>query len=76
MVLAFCKHVCDNGQMDWTQIIRDLMAAGLTQIEIARRIGASQALVSALLNGKRRSPNWKLGDSLIKLHARTMRKAA
>lgn len=62
--------------MNWSEIIKDLLGCGLTQAEIATRCGTSQSLISYLLNGERRSPNWQLGDSLIRLHKRFMRRKA
>ena len=39
--------------MDWKSLIADIRAQGLSQIEIGRRIGRSQAWVAALVTGKR-----------------------
>lgn len=75
MVLAFINHVRDNSAMNWTAIIQDLINFGLTQSEIAQKCGTGQSHISSLLSGDRRSPNWQLGDSLIRLHRRQSRKA-
>ena len=74
MVLAFINHVRDNAAMNWTEIIQDLINFGLTQSEIAQKCGTGQSYISSLLGGDRRSPNWQLGDSLIRLHRRQTRK--
>lgn len=54
--------------MNWTNIISELIEAGLTQVEIASACETTQSNISDLLNGKRKKPNWELGDALLKLH--------
>lgn len=39
--------------IDWRQIVRDIKAAGLTQMQISERTGISQSYVSDLETGNR-----------------------
>lgn len=52
----------------FTQMVRDLMAAGLTQVEIAAAIQRSQATVSRILGGQEKI-EWEVGEALRLLHA-------
>ena len=61
--------------MLWTQLIRELREAGLTQEDIAASIGVSQPSVSDLANGKTKNPSFEVGDKLRALHKRISRKA-
>lgn len=38
--------------MHWTQIVNDIRAAGMTQVEIARAVCATQSTISELSTGK------------------------
>lgn len=60
--------------MNFKNMISELLVAGLTQASIGKSIGLSQPSVVDLLNGKTKSPRWEVGDSLIRLHKRVMRK--
>jgi len=61
--------------MDWKTIITDIKAGlGLTQAQIAQRVGYSQVSVSELENGKTKEPGYAIGRSLIDLHRRARRK--
>lgn len=68
MALDIVNHFSDNLRMDWKKIIQDLTDSGLTQVQIAESCNTGQSHISALSNGVRRSPNWQLGEALIKLH--------
>lgn len=61
--------------MPWTVLIRELQACGLTQEEIASKVGITQPSVSALAAGKVKQPSFDLGNKLLKLHAKVTRKA-
>lgn len=54
--------------MDWEKLIRELMAAGVKQAEIAERCGVSQGSVSDLCRIEGRVPNFDFGTKLIALH--------
>jgi transcriptional regulator with XRE-family HTH domain len=60
----------------WTKIITSLLDSGLTQQEIASRVGVAQASISDLKSGKTKQPNWQLGDDLLRLHKQRSRKQA
>ena len=53
--------------MDWKQIIAKLQEAKITQAEIARRVGCSQASISDLAVGKTYQPNYALGVAILAL---------
>jgi transcriptional regulator with XRE-family HTH domain len=54
--------------MNWSNIISELVAAGIKQVEIADACETSQGYISDLLNGKSKQPNWRIGDALLRLH--------
>ena len=55
--------------MDWQKLLRDIYDSGLTQSEIAKRIGVSQPWVNAALHGKRgKNVNFDVGNAIKKLH--------
>lgn len=55
--------------MNWSKIIRELMAAGKRQVEIAERLGVSQSTISQVLrsDGKRDIP-FAQASLLLALH--------
>ncbi|ARP89781.1 hypothetical protein CAL14_05350 [Bordetella genomosp. 9] len=67
----------DNQSINWTQLIREIMAEGVTQAEIGASIGMSQSAVSQYLaaDGKRDMAHSK-GQKLLALHARVCAAAA
>ena len=62
--------------MNWKTLIQDLLNTGRTQAEIAAKIGISQPAIVDLLQSKTKSVRWEVGNELIKLHKKVMRKAA
>jgi hypothetical protein len=54
--------------MDWKTLISEIRTRRLSQEEIGRRIGRSQAWVSALVGGKYHDIGWSDGEALRKLH--------
>ncbi len=60
--------------MDWTKIIAEILASGLTQVEVAERCNTHQGYVSGLLRGKKRNPCWAIGDKLLALHRRIIKR--
>lgn len=54
--------------MDWKKLIADIRASGLSQEQIAERLGRSQAWVSAAADGKYSDLKWRDGQALIDLH--------
>jgi transcriptional regulator with XRE-family HTH domain len=53
--------------MNWPDLIKQLQARGLTQVEVARRCGVSQSTVSDLAQGRTKSPSFRLGAALATL---------
>jgi transcriptional regulator with XRE-family HTH domain len=62
--------------MDWKKLIAELIASGMTQVEIASRCGCKQTTVSELMRGVTTEPRYALGEKLRKLHAIKKRTAA
>lgn len=62
--------------MNWINIIKDLIEAGMTQKEIGVAISVSQATVSDLYRGNSKTIHYEAGSKLLALHKKTMRKAA
>lgn len=56
-------------RMDWKKLILDLSRTGMTQTEIGREIGFSQAAVSDLVRGRTTTVQWEVGNALLALHA-------
>lgn len=54
--------------MDWKQLLADLKARGWTQQQIGERVGATQASISDLANGKTKDPAHSIGKALEVLH--------
>lgn len=63
-----------NERMTWKTSIADLQSSGCTQVQIAQEIGCSQATVSELLAGKIKNPSFPVGQALLAMHKREMRK--
>lgn len=58
--------------MDWKTLIQDLVASGLTQVEIANRVGCSQPTIAMLASGAQRDIRWTYGEKLRALHRKVM----
>jgi hypothetical protein len=57
--------------MEWSVVITELEAAGLSQKEIAAEAGCSQPYVSQLKTGRRsRCRDFEIGRRLVELHQR------
>gem|GEM_PF-5720589 len=54
--------------MHWKSHLRDLIAKGLTQAEIGRRIGIKQPTIAGLLAGTQQDVRWHVGQKLLALH--------
>lgn len=58
--------------MDWQKILKEIYASGLTQKEIAQKIGVSQPWVNAALQGKRgKKVSFDTGLAIKNLHNKT-----
>ena len=51
----------------WTEIISHLQQVGLSQAQIAEKIGCSQPTVHRLYSGDTRDPGFSVGSNLIRL---------
>lgn len=59
----------------WQDIIKYLVSRGLSQRDIAKQVGVSQAHICDLANGKRgKRIGYELGQKLNDLHARELRR--
>ena len=56
--------------MNWQTLITDLCAYGLTQAEIAEKVGLKQPTISNLKTGALTSIAWEAGQAIVKLHKR------
>lgn len=56
--------------MEWQRLIRRLTRDGMTQREIAKRIGVSQGYVSKLASGTKDNPTARHADRLRRLAER------
>lgn len=54
--------------VNFQTIISDLQKAGLSQAEIAEKIGVKQPTVCSLSKGATKEPRFFAGDTLISLH--------
>ena len=62
--------------MSWQVVISDLVAAGMTQEEIAKDANCSQAFVSDLKNGNRKDCRYEIGAALVALHEKVLKQKA
>lgn len=60
--------------MDWKKIISDIIGAGYTQDDIALVARIKQPSVSQIANGSTSNPSWFVGNEILKLHKRAMRR--
>lgn len=61
--------------MDWKKLISELLDAGMSQVDIGRELGRSQAWVSVVATGKKSDVSWTDGHALIALHRARNRSA-
>jgi transcriptional regulator with XRE-family HTH domain len=62
--------------MDWNQIVAEIKETGLTQAQIANKIGVAVGTLSEICSGKVVEPKWSKGDALLALHAKLVGKKA
>ena len=63
--------------MNWKTVISEIKAGlGITQAQIAKRIGISQISVSDLETGRTKDPRYATGAALMSLHRKAARKLA
>lgn len=54
--------------MNWQILVNELMAAGITQVQMAQECGCSQSSISDLRSGSIEEPRYAIGQKLIQLH--------
>lgn len=54
--------------MNWQKLISEILSKGLSQVDIGKRLGRSQAWVSAVVAGKYRDVGWTDGEAIRSLH--------
>lgn len=65
----------DTARMDWKTLIAGLRARGLTLDEIRIACGfASRGHVHDVMTGKQGRVMWEIGDAMLRLHRRVMRR--
>lgn len=61
--------------MNWQTVITDIKSGlGITQAQLAKRIGIAQASVSDIERGIVKDPRYTTGNALIELHRKAARK--
>lgn len=60
--------------MDWKQIVADIQASGVSQVQIAEACGCSQATVSELATGKNCDPRASIALRVLQLHKKALRR--
>lgn len=60
---------------DWKQIIAEIVASEMTQIQIAAIVGCGQATISDLAFGTTKEPRHSLGEAIMALHQKVLAKA-
>ena len=60
--------------MDWKQIITDISACGLTQMQIAEACGCTQGTIGDLVAGRSREPRHSLGQALRLLRSKSQQR--
>lgn len=59
--------------MNWKNLITDLVASGMTQVQIAEKAGCRQASISDLYTGKTSQPSYAIGAALVAMHKKAVR---
>lgn len=61
--------------MDWKTIITDIKKGlGLTQAQIAAKVGIAQVSISELESGKTKEPRYCTGNALMALHKKASKR--
>ena len=60
--------------MQWKNIISDLKASGLTQMQIAEKCGCAQSTISEMATDGNRIPSFPIGAALLDLHKKHLKK--
>lgn len=60
----------------WKKLISEILASGMTQMEVAAALGISQASVSDIYRGIVLDPKVSIADGIRALHAERCKEAA
>ena len=61
--------------MNWKAVITDIkLGLGMTQAQLAKRIGIAQTSISELERGIVKDPRYTTGHALIEMHRKAIRK--
>ena len=60
----------------WTDIIKELGKVGLSDAEIARRVGANQTTITRLKNGRTADTSYQTGVAILRLLDEQKKQAA
>lgn len=64
------KHIAPN----WSALLQEMRATGMTQAEIAGAVGLSQASVSDLMNGEVKTTEYSRGLRILAAHKAAMKR--
>jgi predicted transcriptional regulator len=64
------KHVAPN----WSALLKEMRATGMTQTEIAVAVGLSQATVSEMISGDIKTTEYTKGLKIIAAHKAAMKR--
>lgn len=53
--------------MNWAELITELQAAGITQVQMAERCGCTQSTICDIRNGRVIRPRYEIGAGLMEL---------
>lgn len=56
--------------MNWQELITNLVLSGMTQDEIAKEAGCTQAFISGLYTGSKKGCEYNIGVKLVDLDSR------
>lgn len=60
---------------DWSGLLREMLATGMTQVQIAAELKLTQASVSELLHGKVKSTEYSRGLRILAAHKAALKRA-
>lgn len=60
--------------MDWKNLVMETLSTGMGKSELSRESGLSVPAVYDLLSGSTKSVKWEVGQKLIRIHRRAMKK--
>lgn len=62
--------------MNWEELLADLIKSGLTQAQIAESAGCTQAFISNLFTGTKKSCDYEIGVRLVRMRDELNQKQA